>query len=162
MQIKLQQIGVPLEGQLLALLAINTEVFNWFINQHTKDYECQCVDTMFLDNDRNLVMFPNEQWKEGKSLFEVRHKLNCSASIEILVILSFVTDIKANYCQLDSFEEEGIIILHCCHFGSKNMGNNDQMKVHRITCYLCKSAKQSTIASSNKINKTRAMKEFNT
>ena len=52
---------------------------------------------MFPDDDRNRAVFTNEQWKEEKSLLEVRHKLNCSDPIEIQVSLFFVTDTKANH-----------------------------------------------------------------
>ena len=64
---------------------VSKEHLEWFSRTHPMDYQYQCWETMFPDNDRERVVFSNEEWKDDCGLIEVRHQLCCSIPIEVQV-----------------------------------------------------------------------------
>ena len=115
----------------------------WFSRPYIRDCQHQCGDTLFPDKDRELVVFPNEQWKDDCCLMQARHNSDYSTPIEVklnnIEIMFIIANI--NDC-LDSHVENGCAAFRCCYFGSHDTDSSDQLKAHRDTCLDLKAKKK--------------------
>ena len=61
------------------------EFIDWIINTYAPDYNYQCGEPLFLNNNPRDVEFSQEDWYNDRCLVEVRHKLYYSSTIKVQV-----------------------------------------------------------------------------
>ena len=64
---------------------VTEEQIEYFTTEYIINYEWQCGEYLFPNNDPDTVVLPNESWKESKQLLEVRHNITCSSPLEVQV-----------------------------------------------------------------------------
>ena len=64
---------------------ISKQRLEWILETCLPNYDYQCGDYLYPDNDVNRVVFPDDNWKDDRRLIEFRHSINCATPLEVQV-----------------------------------------------------------------------------